>query len=46
MQLDQLGLQVKMPQVKNDGMDDLDQGYASVLCKNCVWLLFSFTIVT
>ena len=46
MQLDQLGLQVKMPQVKNDGIDDLDQGYASFLCKNRVWLLFSFTIVT
>ena len=31
---------------KNDGIGDLDQGYANFFCKKCVWLLFSFTIVT
>lgn len=34
MQLDQLGLQVKMPQVKNDGIDDLDLGYANFYVKS------------
>ena len=34
MQLDQLGLQVKMPQGKNDGIDDLDQGYANFYVKS------------